>query len=376
MVSTSQVNELCFGDALGTATATPSGGIGPYTYSWNSAPVQTTQTATGLVAGTYIVTVTDANSCIKTASVTITEPSLLVIATAKTDVACFGNATGSITATPSGGTGPYIYSWDTAPVQTTATISGLIAGTYTVTVTDANNCTKTASVTISEPASALSISTSQTNVICFGGSTGTATVTPSGGTAPYTYSWDTTPVQTTSTAAGLAAGTYNITVTDANSCTATTFVVITQPATGMSGSISSQTNVLCFGNITGSVTVLGAGGTPSYEYSLDGGAYQVSGTFNTLIAGSYIVTVGDATMTCTFDVPVTITEPLADLTVGTSQVNVLCNGNTTGTATALPTGGTAPYDCSGIQHLFRLLQRPPGLLSGHTLLQLQIITVV
>ncbi len=345
-IATTQVNELCFGDALGSATATPAGGVGPYTYSWDTSPVQTTPTASALIAGVYTVTVTDANSCIKTSTVTITEPPQLSIATTKTDVACFGDATGSITATPSGGTAPYSYSWDTAPVQTTATISGLVAGTYIVTVTDANSCSKTATVTITQPALALSLSTAQTNVVCFGGSTGTATVTPSGGTAPYTYSWDSTPVQTTAVATGLSAGTYTVTVTDANSCTNTISVVITQPASGMSGTITSQTDVLCFGNSTGSVTILGAGGTPSYEYSLDGGAYQAPGTFNGLAAGSYTVTVRDATMTCTFDVPVTITEPAAALAIGSSQVNVLCSGNATGTATAIPAGGTAPYDYS------------------------------
>ena len=142
---------------------------------------------------------------------TITEPAAALAATitAQTNVLCFGGTTGDATVTATGGTAPYTYSWNTTPVQTGQTATGLAAGTYTVTVTDAGGCTTTATVTITEPAAALAATiTAQTNVLCFGGTTGDATVTATGGTAPYTYSWNTTPVQTGQTATGLAAGTY------------------------------------------------------------------------------------------------------------------------------------------------------------------------
>src|SRR6185295_13379582 len=131
------------------------------------------------------------------------------------NVACFGQSTGSATASGSGGTGPYTYSWNTVPPQITAIANNLAAGTYTVTVTDAKNCTTTASVTITQPAAALSASIdSQINVACFGQSTGSATASGSGGTGPYTYSWNTVPPQITAIANNLAAGTYTVTVTD------------------------------------------------------------------------------------------------------------------------------------------------------------------
>src|ERR1051325_1540071 len=213
-VTTTQVNVLCNGSCTATATANPSGGTAPYTYSWNSAPVQTTQTATGLCAGSYTVTVTDAGGCTHTTTVTITQPTVLTATTTQVNVLCNGACTGTATVTAGGGTPGYTYSWTTTPSQSTVTATGLCAGSYTVTVRDANNCTRTATVTITQP-TALSASATSTQSTC-SASNGTATVTASGGTPGYTYSWNTTPTQTTATATGLPAGNYTVTVTDAN----------------------------------------------------------------------------------------------------------------------------------------------------------------
>ena len=164
-----------------------SGGTAPFTYSWNTSPVQTTAIASNLIAGTYTVTVTDAAGCITTATVTITEPPVLAATTVGNNVDCFGTATGSATVNVTGGTAPFTYSWNTLPVQTGATATGLTAGTYTVTVTDAMGCITTATVTITEPP-VLAATTVGNNVDCFGTATGSATINATGGTAPYTYS--------------------------------------------------------------------------------------------------------------------------------------------------------------------------------------------
>ncbi|MFN5844229.1 MAG: beta strand repeat-containing protein, partial [Flavobacteriia bacterium] len=225
--SFTSTNVSCFGGNNGSIDLTVTGGFG-YTYSWTGPGgfTSTSQDLTGLTAGTYLVTVTDANGCSTTASVTITQPAAaLAASTTQTNVLCNGNTTGAIDLTVTGGTAPYSYSWSNS--ATSQDLSSIGAGTYTVTVTDANGCTTTASVTITQPAAALSASTTQTNVSCFGNSTGTSTVTASGGTGPYTYSWNTTPEQTTASASGLAAGTYTVTVTDANGCSTTASVTIT-----------------------------------------------------------------------------------------------------------------------------------------------------
>jgi hypothetical protein len=131
-------NATCFGAANGSATAVASGGVSPYSYSWNTTPVQTIAAINNLVAGSYIVTATDANGCIDTQQITITQPaSLNATATVTTPLLCFGNTNGYATATATGGTAPYSYAWNTTPVQTTALATGMGAGTYIVTVTDA-----------------------------------------------------------------------------------------------------------------------------------------------------------------------------------------------------------------------------------------------
>src|SRR5439155_2593481 len=136
------------------------------------------------------------------------------------------------------------------------------------TVSDANGCTATASATITQPLTALSASISaQVNVLCFGGSNGSATASVSGGTGSKTFSWNTSPVQNDATATNLGAGTYIVTVSDANGCTATASATITQPLTALSASISAQVNVLCFGGTNGSATASASGGTGCKAFS-------------------------------------------------------------------------------------------------------------
>ena len=218
-----QSNVTCFGGSNGSATVTPSGGVGPYTYSWNTVPTQTTQTATNLLSGTYTVTVTSSNGCIKTNTVSITQPTAIVVTTSTTSASC-GNSNGSATANPSGGVGPYIYSWNTVPVQTTQTATNIPFGNYTVTVTNSSGCAVTSTVTVPSSGSVSATSTS-TSTSCFGSSDGSATANGFGGVT-YTYLWNT--LQTSQTITGLPAGVYTCTVTSAV-CTATTVVTVTQP---------------------------------------------------------------------------------------------------------------------------------------------------
>ncbi len=344
-VTTTQVDVLCFGAMTGSATAVPIGGTGVYTYSWNTVPVQTSVTATGLAAGTYTVTVND-GICISTADVTITEPASALSGSIslQTNVTVPGGNDGSVTVAGSGGTSPYLYKIGSGVYQASGTFGTLTAGIYTVTVQDINLCEFDITVTITEPSAALSGSiTSQTNVDCFGSSTGSVTVEGSGGIPPYEYSLNSGPYQVSGTFASLAAGSYIITVRDAAMITSDVNFTITQPATSVNGSIISQTNILCSGSNTGSVTVAGSGGTPPYQYSLGGGSYQVSGTFGTLTAGSYNITVQDVNL-CTFEVAVILTEPVAVLKVNTvSTALVTCFGSSDGSIEVTGSGGVAPY---------------------------------
>lgn len=334
----SQTNVSCNGGSNGAATVTASGGTAPYTYSWSPSG-GTSNTTTGLSAGSYTLTITDANGCTRNVVVTITQPSILnANISASTNVNCNGGNTGSATVTASGGTAAYSYSWSPSG-GTGATATNLTAGTYTVTVTDARGCTRTASVTITQPAILNANISASTNVSCNGGSNGNATVTASGGTAPYTYSWS--PSGGTGTSAtALSAGTYTVTVTDSRGCTRTASVTITQPAV-VSGTISASTNVSCNGGNNGSATVTATGGTAPYTYSWSPSGGTGS-TASGLVAGSYTVTITDS-RGCTGTATATITQPtLLSATISSSS-NTTCNGSASGSATVTASGGTAPY---------------------------------
>jgi len=332
----------CFGGNDGAVDLTVTGGTSPYTFLWSNGA--TTEDISGLTAGTYTVNITDANSCTTTSGGTVTQPAApLTATTVVADVLCFGEATGAVDLTVTGGTSPYIFLWSNG--STTEDLSDVIAGTYTVTITDANNCTTNAAGIVAEPLTALAGSIiSQTNVTVYGGNDGSVTVEGSGGTPPYQYKLDEGSYQASGTFGSLTAGIYTVTVQDNNLCTFDVPVTITQPPAGLSGSVISQTNVSCFGGNDGNATVEGTGGYPPYEYSLNGGPYQSSGTFTALIAGTYTVTVRDAVLDL-YIVPVIITEP-SELTVTTTQVDVLCMGEATGSATAIVSGGTEPYSYS------------------------------
>ncbi len=344
-VAVVKLNVSCFGGANGTLTASTSGGITPYAYSWNTSPVRTTAAITGLSAGTYVLTMTDNAGCVVRDTSIITQPALLnAVINTKTNVSCNNGSNGNATVSVSGGTAPYTYSWNTTPVQTGATASGIRAGSYIVTVTDSKGCTDTANVTITEPAILNASLAARTNVSCYGGNNGTATVAVTGGTSPYTYSWNTGTPQTTVTATSLPAGSYIVTVTDTLGCTDTAMAVITQP-TQINASLASLVNASCFGTNTGSASVSVSGGTSPYTYSWNTSPVQTTASATGLGAGTYIVTVTD-TLGCTDTALAVITQPTVLNASIASSVNASCNGGSNGSATVTVTGGTTPYTYS------------------------------
>ncbi len=327
-------NALCFG-ANGSATANPAGGTAPYNYTWSGSNL-TTQTVP-LPAGSYTVTATDASTCQQTASFSITEPSGMSVLIQQTNVLCFGDATGSITLTVSGGAGPnYTYAWQ-PNVSTSNTATALIAGTYNITVTDQGNCTLDTAVVITEPAAALSNTVVATNVTCFGANDGTVTLTTSGGTANYSYTWS--PNTATGNAAtGLGPNTYLINVTDANGCSVAETATVTEPT--QLTLTQAQTDVLCNGAATGDATVTVSGGNPGYTYSWTPNVSS-GNTATALTAGNYTVVATDAS-SCTISASFTITQPAA-LTLTETHTNVDCFGNSTGTMNVTAGGGVPGY---------------------------------
>ncbi len=332
LVSETHTDPACFGEATGTIDVTVSGGVAPYSYLWGDGP--TTQDRSGLVAGLYSLTVTDANGCTELLNVTIAQPAQLIATESHVNVACFGDATGSIDVSVAGGTAPYTYLWADGP--TTEDRSGLVAGPYSLTVTDANGCTAVVNVTIAQPLAPLAAIESHVDVACFGDATGSIDVTVTGGTSPYTYLWN--DGATTQDRTGLLAGVYSVTVTDANGCTTVTGATIAQPLAPLAAT-ETHLNLACFGDATGSIDVSVTGGTAPYTYLWNDGATTQDRTG--LVAGIYSVTVTDANG-CTTVTGATITSP-PQLVATESHVDVLCFGDATGSIDVSVAGGTATY---------------------------------
>ncbi len=325
----------CNDGSNGEIDLTLTGGTAPYTFDWVGG--FTTEDLTELSAGTYSVTITDSNSCTATVSATITEPaSVLFATTSLTHVSCYDGSNGAINLTPSGGTAPYSFNWGGG--ITTEDRTGLSAGSYSVTITDSNECTFSVSATVTEPATSVSGTTAITHVSCNAGTNGAISLTPTGGTSPYTFDWG--GGITTEDRTGLTAGEYSVVITDANGCTNTQNVTITQP-TAITSTISSQTNVLCFGANTGAATVFASGGTGAFSYSWSpSGGTAATAAF--LTAGTYTVTITDANA-CTKTQSATITQPLPLVVSVASNTNVSCNGAATGSMTSTVTGGVPSY---------------------------------
>jgi gliding motility-associated-like protein len=331
-VSQTQTNVTCNGGTDGSATVTPTGGTAPFTYAWPSGGTNATET--GLAAGTYIVTITDAALCAVTATVTITEPPPVTATQSQVNITCNGACNGSASVVASGGTGTYAYAWFPSG-GSAATETGLCAGNYICVINSPAGCAHAQTFTITEPA-AITAAPSQTNVSCNGGCDGSATVNAAGGTPGYTYAWLPSG-GTNATASSLCAGTYSCTITDANACVHTEVFTITEPAAITA--TQSQTNATCNGGCNGSATVNASGGTPGYTYSwLPSGG--TGATASSLCAGTYSCIITDANA-CTRTEIFTITEPSA-ITLTTSTTSATCN-NANGSAAVIANGGTPGY---------------------------------
>jgi hypothetical protein len=354
-------NISCNGANNGSVTTTVTGGTSPYTYSWNTSPIQTNANATGLSAGSYTLTVNDKNGCTATTSVIIKEPPILtasIVSVVK--VYCYGDSNGSITAGATGGTGAYTYSWSTLPVQTSATATGLTGGTYTVTITDANGCVATALNGCGYPPPLIVSISSITNLVCNGGNTGKITAAFSGGTGPYTYTW--TPTGGNGyTASNLTVGCYTFTVTDENGCSKSASACITEP-TPLTISTAFVNNVSCIGGSNGSDTAKVSGGTAPYSYLWSGG--HGTNTYVTgLSAGTYTLNVTDHNG-CTNSATAIITQPAILSVSATALANVLCNTGNNGASSSIISGGTAPYTYSWSDANSQTTPSATGLLAG------------
>jgi len=323
----------------GTATVSPQGGQAPYTYMWSNGA--TSQTITNLCAGNYCVTVTDANHCTASTCVTIIDINLTIDSISKTDASCSGVCNGTATVHTTNGFAPILYNWSNG--ATTQTITNLCAGTYKVTVTEDNGCTAIDSVVINNGVNML-VTINQTSTIsCNGDCTGGAVVLVQNGQAPYSYTWSPNVGDTGPIISNKCAGTYNVTVTDNNGCTATDSTTFNAPPALVIDSTHITNEQPCNASNNGSITIYVSGGTPPYQYNI-GSGNQVSNTFNGLAAGTYTPTITDANNCQLIGAPITITEPSVLVIDNVSGTDVTpCFGSANGTITVSVSGGVAPY---------------------------------
>lgn len=310
----------CFNGNNGSVLAAGSGGTPPYAYLWSSG--NTGALATQLPAGTHSVTLTDASGCTATGTAVLTAPPPLVSSVTSTNATCYKYSDGSATAAASGGTPPYQYRWSDS--QTGASVTGLPAGTYMVSITDDSFCTHTDTAIIGQPDS-FSIIVSALDVSCFNGSDGRATASVMGDTINYSFLWHSTPPQSTATATGLPAGPMLLSVTDTAECTIISSLIIGSPGQIMLS--ASANDVSCFGQGDGSAAVrVASGGTPPFTYLWSNALSNTS--ISGLTAGTYYVTVTDNNG-CTEDDSVAINEPLP-ISFDDSVINISCFGRNDG----------------------------------------------
>ncbi len=327
----------CFAANDGNLTANATGGSTPYQYAWEDAfgaPLSNNATINNLTASTYFCTVTDNDGCQQSLTATITEPSILTIQATTSNIACNGSQSGQINTTVQGGVSPYTYIWSTG--QTSANLSNLNAGIYTLTVTDNNDCSIVETYQITEPP-VLSNTEIIVSVGCFGDTDGSIDVTPSGGTLPYSYVWSNS--STTQNVNNLSAGTYDLTITDGNNCSIQKSYIITEPtALNVNESI---TDVNCFGDNTGEISLQVTGGTGPYTYAWSSG--ETTNTISAKLAGTYDVTIQDNNG-CNDFFSYTILQPNQALSIQLDvKMDVSCFGDGNGELAISANGGVPPY---------------------------------
>ena len=334
-LTTNTNNIDCAGNENGLINVSIDGGTTPYQYNWSNG--ESTESIENLMAGTYSVTVSDANGCTTSEAYEITEPMVLTATTVVADVNCHSGDDGQIEVTTTGGNPPYAYQWSNG--NNLAINENLIAGTYSVTIYDANQCSFITSVTVNEPTTLNPFLYYNTDVDCFEGNNGAIDAGANGGVAPYTYQWSNGA--TTSTIENLVAGNYDLTVTDANNCMQTLSTTIVQPEE-ITINVFSIKSPKCFGGIDGSARVFVGGGNAPYTINWDNG--QSGTTVVSLEAGIHNLTVTDASG-CTKEGSFEVLEtPLLE-TEGIAS-NTLCIGSSDGTIALSPFGGRAPYSAS------------------------------
>ena len=361
-LTVTSTNVTCNGLNNGSATASATGGILPYIFSWPSIP-SNNATVNGLGMAVYFVQVQDSAGCIATQSVSITEPTALNANATMVATSCTV-CNGAINTAVTGGSGSYGYQWITNSGSTPPAVpspTNLCAGTYTLVITDnGTGCQDTLTMGLNSVAGP-TLTVASTDGTCFGMCNGSATVTATGGMLPYTpISWNTIPSQSTLTAANLCTGTYIIQVQDGAGCIQTQSVTINEP-TKLIASLPTISPVKCFNDANGSITTVISGGTPIYTYSWTPATATGSNPQN-LAAGNYSLAVTDANGCTVTELDTLINPAVLAITGVTTPAS--CNNTPDGSITTTTSGGTPGYTWQWSGGSSAQTQNLPAILPG------------
>ena len=315
VLTTTHVNPLCASDSTGSVDLTVTG-TSPFVYQWSN--LESTEDIDSLIAGIYTVVVIDTFGCSGTMTDTVGPPNPLQSSFITNHVNCFGDSTASIDLNVSGGTAPYTISWSNG--ELTEDIDSLIAGIYTVNITDSNGCVLQNIDTIQEPSAALTASASVTGVNCAGDSTGTIDISVTGGTPGYQYSWSNGYV--TEDLASMIAGTYTVNITDTNGCAYIYVDSITSTIPPVSITYTSQ-NAICIDNVTGLIDVAASGGLSPYTYLWS--TAETTEDISNLFGGSYTLTLTDS-VNCMYTITVNVLD--SSVLLITAADSIICQGST------------------------------------------------
>lgn len=323
-------------------------GAGPWTVGVYSGTtlLRTLTWSTGSVrdsfaVGTYTFKSTSGNGCTDSGTYTVVAPPLVTVKSLfLSNPLCNTSVDGTATVAGGGGLSPYTYNLDAAGFVASGVFTGLSAGSHTIRIMDANSCTKDTTFTLVAPSPIAISSLTTIKPKCIGSADGTATITASGGTSPYTYSVDGGAYSASTLITGLSAGSHTIRVRDANLCTKDTTFTLVDPNPIQVQSLTI-TLPLCVGSADATATIVATGTIAPYSYNIDGGAFGSTGVFTGLIAGAHTIRIKDA-YSCTKDTTFTINSP-EPIVINSVVKKSLCNGTIDGAVTVLASGGTSPY---------------------------------
>ena len=337
----------CGGGQDGGASVSVTRGTAPYTYLWSNG--STTNGISNVPEGTYTVTITAVGACSRTASAFVRELELIAGQGVAHNPLCATTATGSLTMTITNGLPPYSFNYG-AGFGAAATFGNLVAGTYSVTAKDANNCTTPFTFTLIDPPLLIIATRDSAHLRCFGDNSGRASVTAAGGTGAYNYLWSLVPPQNTAAVIGLAATTYTITVSDANACSTTHSFSLTQPAPIIIDKVYAHDSP-CFAQNKGAIGITSVlGGSLPYQFSANCSSYQPDSLLQNLLAGSYTVCVRDAN-NCTTSATAIIREPLPKSVEAGAPVTIELGNSTHLEATQTPAGNPGTFAWQPTQNM-------------------------